>query len=170
MAGGHQLAVLSRQGQDDKILDFIPQPLNLSPAARHQQGVAKIEGLILQLRRQFLAAMADRQYVEVIAGRELDLAQGLPDQLRLGRQHNFGDTNLLQRFVPLPLIQSRQRDQVISRGQLLRLFFAADHINSVIGLEHGLRHCWQKLCSAMRMFLEADEDGAKPVEQLHLRN
>ena len=114
--------------------------------------------------------MADRQDVEVAAGGELDLAQGLPDQLRLGRQHDFGDTNLLEGLVALPLIQARQRDQVISRSQLLRLFFAADHINSVIGLEHGLRHRRQKLCSAMRMFLKADEDGAKAVEQLHARN
>ena len=50
MAGGHQLAILRRQGQDDEILDFFPQPLDLSPAARHQQGVAEIEGLIPQLR------------------------------------------------------------------------------------------------------------------------
>ena len=116
MAGGHQLAVLSRQGQDDKILDFIPQPLNLSPAAREQQCVAKIEGLVLQLCRLPLAAMADRQHVEVVSRGELGIAQRLPDQLRLGRQHNFGDANLLEGLVALPLIQARQRHQCISCG------------------------------------------------------
>ena len=72
--------------------------------------------------------------------------------------------------MALPLIQSRQHDQVMSRDQLLRLFFVTDGKDGVIGLEHGLRHRRQELCSAMLMFLKADENSAKTVEQLRLRD
>jgi hypothetical protein len=115
--------------------------------------------------------MPDRQDVEVVSGKKLGFPQGLTDQLRLGRKHYFGDAHLLERFVLLSLIQSRQNDQFISGDQLLQLFFVADRVNSVIGLEHGLGHRRQKLFSAvLPMFLEADDDGAKAVEQLHLRH
>ena len=170
MAGGHQLGVLRRQSEHDEILDLIPQPSDLPPAARHQQCVAKIESLILQLRRQPLTAMADRQNVEIVFRAEPDIAQGLTDQPCFRRQHNLSDADLLEGLVALPLIQSRQRDQVVSRDQLLRLFFVTDGEDGVIGLEHGLRQRRQELCSAMLMFLKADENSAKTVEQLRLRN
>jgi len=68
------------------------------------------------------------------------LAQGLADQFRFGRQHDFGDADLLERLVALPLIEARQRHQSMSFGHLSRLLVAADHINSVLGLEYGLGH------------------------------
>ena len=58
--------------------------------------------------------MPDRQDVEVVSGKKLGFPQGLTDQLRLGRKHYFGDAHLLERFVLLSLIQSRQNDQFIS--------------------------------------------------------
>ena len=72
--------------------------------------------------------------------------------------------------MALPLIQSRQHDQVMSCDQLLRLFFVTDGEDGVIGLEHGLRHRRHELCSAMLMFLKAHENSAKTVEQLRLRS
>src|SRR5580693_6235995 len=58
----------------------------------------------------------------------------------------------------------------MSRDQLLRLLFAADGEDRVIGLEHGRRQRRQELFSAVLMFLEAHENSAKAVEQLYLRN
>ena len=61
-------------------------------------------------------------------------------------------------------IESRQHDQVVRRDELLRLLFATDDKDGVVGLEHGLRHRRQKLLSSVRMFLEADEHDAEAVD------
>src|SRR5215813_759344 len=76
------------------------------PVTPDQQRVAKVQWLLRQVRWQRRTAMAHGQHGDTVARAEIEFAQGLADQLRLRRQHDFGDPDGLQRVVVLTLLQS----------------------------------------------------------------
>src|SRR5262249_7394210 len=103
--------------------------------------------------------MANGQHRYVIARAELEIAQGLADQLRFRSHHELGGTELLQRLGACPLVEVGQFDESLGADELLHLVLVGDHKNGVVILEHRLRKRRQKLPFAMLKSLKADENG-----------
>src|SRR6266487_1838360 len=110
--------------------------------------------------------MADGQHSYTVARAKFEFAQGLADQSRLRRQHDFRNADFLQRLAAVPFVQSAQFHKSLSIHELLHLVFAGDHKDGVVGLKYRLRKGGQESRFAVRMFLETYENNAEAVESM----